>query len=148
LRSRAETVLGDRAIPIISGREGVIIYFEDANLLHGIPFYICTVKVGCLLFACYLFSIAVLPCNDRETCQDEIKSGITILNTDNHEHDGAEQDFCSPFCICQCCNAHAQQANYFTLTFGLPAFTEPINTYIPTTVQILPHTFWQPPKLS
>jgi hypothetical protein len=87
--------------------------------MYDILLYICTVKITCLLFASYLFSLAVLPCNDRETCQDEIKSGITVVETDNHEHDGNEQDFCTPFCNCQCCSAHAQQANYFTLTLSI-----------------------------
>lgn len=104
-------------------------------------------KVTCILFAVYLLSLAVHPCNDQETCRDEIKTGYEQIETDNHEHSNAEQDFCSPFCICQCCSIQAQQA--VNVVISLPDYSsaETINTYFPQAVKILPHSFWQPPRV-
>lgn len=110
--------------------------------------YLCNVKIVSILFAAYLLCLAVYPCNDRDTCVDEVKAGFVLSETDNHPHSSTEQDFCSPFCICQCCSAHAQQATYFVLSLPDYSFIETISTYSSTAVQVLPHTVWQPPKLS
>jgi hypothetical protein len=125
-----------------------LIYFVVAYLLHGFAEYFCSVKAISILLCSYIFSLAVYPCSDSNTCQDEAKAGIELSQADDHEHSDEEQDACSPFCICQCCSTHAQQPAYFNLPATTPLFTNQVNTYVPKKIQALPHTFWQPPKVS
>src|SRR5687767_2855298 len=84
-------------------------YFESScKPVAGFCSYLWPVKITAVFFSIYLLCLAVCPCSDQNTCEDEVKAGVAMNTTDGHEHSPDEQDFCSPFCICQCCSTHAQ----------------------------------------
>lgn len=57
-------------------------------------------RVIALLFDIYFMALAVVPCSDAMHLSEEKISHIDM--SDHHEH---EDDFCSPFCLCNCCGS-------------------------------------------
>ncbi|HNV30916.1 MAG TPA: hypothetical protein PKJ83_17345 [Cyclobacteriaceae bacterium] len=106
-------------------------------------------KVIQLLFALHVLFLAVYPCSDRETCIDEKKTGITFVDNGSHDHNTSEQDFCTPFCICACCAAHAQLNTLTSQEFSAFAHnTKQLSLYFENPVSNENHSIWQPPKLA
>lgn len=106
-------------------------------------------KLTRFIIACYLLFLAVYPCSDKETCADEQKAGITFVENSSHNHSNAEQDFCTPFCICSCCAAHIQ-LNYTTdISLAmLEHNTKLVTLYFERPLLNDAKAIWQPPKLS
>lgn len=50
------------------------------------------------ILAFLIFIMAIMPCSDGHTCDEE---GQEIALDHNHSED--EKDHCSPFCVCSCC---------------------------------------------
>lgn len=58
-----------------------------------------------LIFSFYLLAISVLPCSDAHNDCNNSKSKTELVQTHDHEKDA--NDFCSPFCNCNCCSTVA-----------------------------------------
>lgn len=102
-------------------------------------------KVIRLLFALYILAIAVYPCGDVDTCVDEQKVGIAVVEHENHST--TEQDACSPFCICSCCASHVQIRGIATLRMTNAIHNTTISTlYIEKPFLENGHSIWQPPR--
>lgn len=119
----------------------------NATLLHAFHFYLCRVRVIIILYALYIAYLACYPCTDSETCADEIKASIAVVDTGNHEHSDAEQDLCSPFCICSCCRAQIQQPSYLFFDFHAVRITELRYGFNTPDIKTFPVPIWQPPKI-
>jgi hypothetical protein len=61
-------------------------------------------KLFTFIYALYILVLPLLPCGDREECNDEkVKTSIVKnVDTDHQNHD-VEDENCSPFCTCMCC---------------------------------------------
>ncbi|MBY0424758.1 MAG: hypothetical protein K2Q22_03895, partial [Cytophagales bacterium] len=99
------------------------------------------------IFTFYIIALAVMPCSDAITCENE-KSSIAKSNT-NHSHSEDEGDLCTPFCICACCgcNGFVVSVPYFSIVktrFITPLFITP---YSSDFISSYYNSFWQPPKL-
>src|SRR5690349_15589577 len=102
-----------------------------------------------LLFAVYLLALSVYPCSDKSTCSHEKKDGIAIVNPNHHDHKQAEQDICSPLCICSCCAASVQlTVNYIHLPVYIEHRTKHIIPYQEKALLNFPQAIWQPPRIA
>ena len=120
-----------------------------ASLLHANSYYLCYVKIVTLVFAAFLFYLAVYPCSDRDTCVDEVRFGLALSENDNHSHTTNEEDFCTPFCICSCCAAQIQLNLTDDITFTNPIHNTRVNTlYRQSTTLNNSDSIWQPPKIA
>jgi hypothetical protein len=101
-----------------------------------------------LLFTLYIFFLSVYPCKDKETCLDEQRAGIAFTENGNHNYSNAEQDFCTPFCICSCCAAHIQLNHLSGFSFALQVHnTRQATRYFERFSPGSETAIWQPPKL-
>jgi hypothetical protein len=77
-----------------------------------------------------------------------MKVSIAVVDTDGHEHSDAEQDVCSPFCICSCCRAQIQQPSCYFFDFHAVRFLELRYGLNTPHIQTLSASIWQPPKIA
>lgn len=112
-------------------------------------YYFCmfvSMRLAVFIFSFLIMGLAIMPCLDSNTCENEVSS---LSNEHNHSQD--KGDLCSPFCTCTCCGSIGFVAN--TSTF----FSEELDNHINSTVLIAPYhstfvssyfySFWQPPKI-
>ena len=61
--------------------------------------YIWTLmKIIAFILSIIFFSLAIIPCSDGMTCDDDHTTG-----QHDHDHSEDEGDGCSPLCFCVCC---------------------------------------------
>ena len=105
-------------------------------------------KIFAYFMALYILVLSVVPCSDvHNNCND--KKATTEL-TQNHDHQQDQDDNCSPFCICNCCQT-AMTLNFTNTTFKIK------NLFVEIDVKIANRNFsfisnfygniWQPPKI-
>lgn len=58
-------------------------------------------KIISFILAVIILMLAVTPCSDGETCDDQ-----QVAMTFEHDHSQDHNDHCTPFCTCLCCGAH------------------------------------------
>jgi hypothetical protein len=105
------------------------------------------VKFLNLLLALYFTLLSGIPCSDQDTCADEAKdlAGISISID---EHSKGEIDFCSPFCICNCCHSQINQPGYFYFQAHLPGYADLNSIFQQHSLKFVTQSIWQPPRLS
>lgn len=108
-------------------------------------------KLIWFLFAVYLVSLSLLPCNDVDDCTDFAKTELHK----NHSHDKkseTQNDQCAPFCSCACCGVHGFQfQNHIFKEEKTPCLADnkmQNDCYVFTNYQTIHLGIWQPPKLS
>lgn len=70
-----------------------------------------------------------------------------MVNFNKEAHDNAEQDACSPFCICTCCATLVQLSFTSVLSFvSWESYTLLLTPYLEHIVVADTLTIWQPPK--
>jgi hypothetical protein len=107
------------------------------------------VKVIRFIFTLYITFVTVYPCSDGNTCLDEQKAGITVVNESTHEHGSSERDLCTPFCICSCCAAQVQISSLAYQEFlTFEHNTKQLALYFERPISNTSHSIWQPPKIS
>jgi hypothetical protein len=107
------------------------------------------VKAIRLLFALYILALSVYPCSDKATCSHEKKEGIAIVDPNHHDHKQAEQDICSPLCICSCCAASVQlTVNYINMPVGIEHATKFVIPYQEKALVNHASSIWQPPRIA
>ena len=112
--------------------------------LRATPFlYIRSMKFFSFIFAFYILSISTMPCND---VHDGMKKAVTTIAEAQNHHE-ADNDVCSPFCICSCCQGFVAMTSFanvtpvaFTLTIGFAHYTE---KFFSSSFAAI----WQPPRL-
>ncbi len=101
-------------------------------------------KVFCILFSVYFVSLLVIPCGDKEDC-NEFKQTETSQTSHHEEH---SDETCTPFCVCSCCAAHflirdlSPALNHLAVVKSI--YT--VHKEAEVTGVIIP--IWQPPKLA
>lgn len=62
-------------------------------------------KILATILSIYIFALNLVPCEDDDSFNDQVKTQISQDMGDNHQHQ--DSDLCSPFCMCSCCQIHA-----------------------------------------
>ncbi|RAJ79248.1 hypothetical protein CLV59_106309 [Chitinophaga dinghuensis] len=97
------------------------------------------------IFSIYILVLSCIPCTDAEGAANNLIK-TEQLTSSNPDHLSPQPDFCSPLCICNCCNVHVVPV---TTTF--PAVFHPLEEYIfPNMITSLHPSaaaaIWQPPR--
>lgn len=111
--------------------------------LHYFLYYIYIVKATTTLLAIFFLYLSVIPCVDAVECQEE-NAEYQLKAEDGHNHD-AEDDYCSPFCACQCCHSHITAPGllaYFSHTQNSQEFS----SYYSDHLSNISFSIWEPPK--
>ena len=100
-----------------------------------------------VLLALYFMLISGIPCSDQDTCVDE---GKDVAETSVYiaAHAPGEFDFCSPFCICNCCHTQINQPGYFYFQAQLPGYADLNSIFQQPSLRFITQSIWQPPRLS
>ena len=99
-----------------------------------------------LLLALYFTLLSGMPCSDQETCADEEKD-LSELAVSAGDHSENEIDFCSPFCICNCCHTQINQPGYFYFQAHNPGYAELNAIFQQHSLKFITQSIWQPPRL-
>ncbi|MBS1647477.1 MAG: hypothetical protein JST67_09075 [Bacteroidetes bacterium] len=98
-----------------------------------------------IFFSVYLLGLSVLPCRDKEDCNEKQQATITA----NHLHHNNEPERCSPFCMCSCCDQSITHIFYptvlHTITF---ASAYQFLSYTYSSTPEVYFSIWQPPKIA
>ncbi|WP_142687058.1 DUF6660 family protein [Chitinophaga polysaccharea] len=93
------------------------------------------------ILSCYIVLLSCIPCNDYQA----VSNPVAVQLSTSHDHE-TQPDYCSPLCVCSCCNIQAIPVAAVTVHFiaqrvmvSYPAL--PVNP-LPS----LPDTIWQPPQ--
>ena len=85
------------------------------------------------------FTLAIVPCSDGHTCEEE---QIELT----HDHSQDEDDHCSPLCFCTCCGMSYTIPSFKmkTLQTIIESFHSSYN-YLYNYISLLPSSVWHPP---
>ncbi|MFZ7114614.1 MAG: DUF6660 family protein [Bacteroidota bacterium] len=93
----------------------------------------------------YLMTIMLMPCND--IC-DSHQHDVTSLMQSASDHHEAEDDMCSPFCLCSCCST-AMTIHYLpNITLQAKPALQDFVLFDQQFFSIDNSSIWQPPKIS
>jgi|WetSurMetagenome_2_1015567.scaffolds.fasta_scaffold254295_2 hypothetical protein len=93
--------------------------------------------------AVYVIVLTLAPCVDEEVTCREVQQ---IHATSPSEAQGGNQDTCSPFCTCSCCNISMEVAAPFVFHMIAPAPGELTHFFAPRTESFFTPSIWEPPK--
>ena len=99
--------------------------------------------IAFILSFCVL-TLALMPCVDAHAVEGNCKTA----HEQTQDHPDSQQDRCSPFCICACCQTTClvTKANPVAPFVALVELQTP--DYTPPVPVSYPNNFWQPPKLA
>lgn len=95
----------------------------------------------------YFIALAVVPCGDKDDCNDIKQSELCQTQHQHHNDQDHEDESCTPFCVCSCCATHFV-LHEFQPNIGTVATINTIHTILKdaeTCSAIIP--IWQPPQL-
>ena len=72
-------------------------------------------KILAFILSIYIFALNLVPCEDNQTFDNEVKIEISQAIDDDHQHQ--DSDLCSSFCSCQCC--HIQATHFKIVDFTI-----------------------------
>lgn len=100
-------------------------------------------RIFCLLFAFYTIGIAIAPCNDVYGHAGTAAISLSEAQ-DHHEEDN---DMCSPFCICACCQTIASVVSFYHFHLASPVALSVFSSHAEDFISAPFFAIWQPPKL-
>ncbi|WP_339071189.1 hypothetical protein [Chitinophaga sp. 212800008-4] len=83
-----------------------------------------------------------LPCNDHSS-----EAGGQVVMATSHEHESGFVDFCSPLCICSCCNVQVTPSSSIIVYFHIKQALIDYPVLPVNPLPSLPDNIWQPPQL-
>ncbi|MFF5384195.1 DUF6660 family protein [Pedobacter suwonensis] len=104
-------------------------------------------KYTSLFFGLLISLLSFVPCSDVFAISRMQQATVSISKDLSHPSREV-QDFCSPFCICSCCNVMSEIPNPISVAQVLLQITTDYQVLEPAQVISLPLSVWQPPKLS
>ncbi|MCZ4224744.1 MULTISPECIES: DUF6660 family protein [Pedobacter] len=101
------------------------------------------------LFLCFIIVIlSCIPCADVLAMGKLHGGPLTEKSITTHSTEKERSDFCSPFCVCSCCNTTSEVISSTPLVvISKPISSEYNEAYMGEVIS-LPLSVWQPPKLS
>ncbi len=106
-------------------------------------------KTTNIILSIIIMIISCLPCADLDISNSSRNVTQFISNHNNHSND-QQNDFCSPFCTCNCCGV--QVLNYAsTSSFDFPVLVVITKSAVPNYDSVFASNFygsiWQPPQI-
>ena len=101
-------------------------------------------KQVAIFFALYFLALTIMPCADNEKVSETYVE--YHQSTDDHDHNEHE-DFCSPLCVCNCCQTNITITQLFSFVPELKLKKQFIDTYRDEHSNSFFH-IWQPPKIA
>ncbi|SEW50768.1 DUF6660 family protein [Chitinophaga arvensicola] len=94
------------------------------------------------ILSCYIVLLSCIPCNDYAT----VSNTASVQLSTPHDHE-TQPDFCSPLCVCSCCNVQVTpgavvSVYFYTQRIILDYPLLPVNP-----LPLLSDNIWQPPQL-
>ena len=106
-----------------------------------------------ILFAAYLFSLALVPCGDNGVVvlASDAPTVMHQVNPDHQHQDSEHQDHCTLFCVCACCSAVVgtppASLDLYAEIVPLPPAGKTVPTFTRHwTPQLAADGTWQPPR--
>jgi hypothetical protein len=101
-------------------------------------------KYLAFILSIYILALNLAPCEDYVVFDNEVKTEITQLANNDHQHQGL--DLCSPFCICQCCHITATHFKFVNIKFNTVYISTQDFFYINGTEKDFTSSILQPPR--
>ncbi|WP_147243595.1 DUF6660 family protein [Chitinophaga flava] len=96
------------------------------------------------IMSLYILVLSCIPCNDTQAVAMYNHTEVTATHEHNHE---TQVDFCSPLCVCSCCNVQVTPATSVILPYHMHQ-VQVIFPVLPVTpLPLSSNTIWQPPRL-
>lgn len=101
-------------------------------------------KAFYILFSFYFISLAMIPCGDKDDC-NEMKHEQTAQNNGGEQH---SDEACTPFCVCSCCATHFVVKPFQSIQTQIAVINTvfTVHSESETSTAVIP--VWQPPKLA
>src|SRR5436190_8939541 len=94
------------------------------------------------IIACYTLALSIAPCNDVHEGQTNVPLTIQAAQ----EHHQEDNDICSPFCICNCCQSSVVISG-FNYSQIVPVFiTKNFSLNSQHSPSLFASDHWQPPR--
>lgn len=101
-------------------------------------------KYLAFILSIYIFALNLAPCEDYKVLNNEVKTEISKLADNNHQHQ--DSDLCSPFCICQCCHINATHVKFLNIKFNTVYISTQDFFYLNGTEKDFTTSILQPPR--
>ncbi len=99
-----------------------------------------------LLAFCFL-SLAVIPCSDKDNCENTPMKTISHVQSTPNQDTQHEDGLCSPLCMCHCCGGVTIiYEQPFDFAVNYPSVKNSI--YSESSISEIAYPIWQPPKIS
>lgn len=117
-------------------------------LPNQIRIFVRLKKVFYILFSIYFSYLAIIPCGDKDNC-NEFAQTHSIVNPNDNQSNSHQNEICSPFCVCACCGCQGFNLKSF-LSVAI-AFTQTVERqtvpYESEFISQFSAKIWQPPKV-
>ena len=102
-------------------------------------------KFSAFILSIYILALNLAPCEDYTVSDDEVKTEISQVAENDHQHQGL--DLCSPFCICQCCQISSMNFNFVYVKLNIPYISSQVFFYQSGTEKDFTTSILQPPRV-
>ncbi|SKD08753.1 hypothetical protein SAMN05660461_4630 [Chitinophaga ginsengisegetis] len=94
------------------------------------------------ILSCYILLLSCIPCNDYQPANSSMAAQLTT----SHDHE-TQPDYCSPLCVCSCCNVQATPGVAVTVYFMAQRIIIDYPLLPVNPLPSLSDNIWQPPQL-
>ncbi|MBC9933367.1 DUF6660 family protein [Chitinophaga qingshengii] len=94
------------------------------------------------LLSVYILVLSCIPCDDARAA---VYQSAEVTAAGEHHHEAA--DFCSPLCICSCCNVQVTPATVIHFPYIHHQVLIEFPVLREAQLPLLYTTIWQPPRL-
>lgn len=98
-----------------------------------------------LLFSLHIFVMSCISCTD-DIMTIEAKQTVSLLSTDQDQQSN-QVDWCSPFCICNCCAGVVLDIIQNIDVLPATSFNKMLCLYKQDFTAQFYYSIWQPPKI-
>lgn len=100
------------------------------------------------LLSCYILVLSCLPCSDAGVHTGRQTMQTVQQAADSHTLPHQQQeDLCSPFCFCSCCNIQAAPQAPFLFNFIDPRPSLSYSLLYVSPLTAVSDNIWQPPRM-
>ncbi|SHL47615.1 hypothetical protein SAMN05444266_103452 [Chitinophaga jiangningensis] len=101
-------------------------------------------KLLVYIFSLYLLVLSCIPCNDALAAVPGIS--LTTISTAPAEQHADHVDFCSPLCVCSCCNVQLTTVSHWQYVVIHPQQQYIYPVYTASIAIAGSNAIWQPPR--
>ena len=106
-------------------------------------------KIFALIMAVIVLALSCIPCMDDAYAMNTNSITIETLtsnkNQQEQQHNG--NDFCSPFCTCNCCAGFAFSSSSIKVQPIIHVTAKKYSSYLSSSAIAISLPIWQPPQL-